>query len=62
LDITGEFLEQMKIIANLLDLHVLVGIGTKLHFRFKTRDMLIAIGMKLQGQGIENPFLDVSTV
>jgi hypothetical protein len=62
LDITGDFLGQMKIIASLLDLHVLIGIGTKLHFRFRTRDMLIAIGTKLQGQGIENPFLDVSTV
>jgi hypothetical protein len=52
----------MKTIASLLDLHVLIGIGTKLHFRFMTRDMLIAIGTKLQGQDIENPFLDVSTV
>jgi hypothetical protein len=51
----------MKTIASLLDLHVLIGIGTKLHFRFMTRDMLIAIGTKLQGQDIGNPFLDVST-
>jgi hypothetical protein len=61
LGIIGHFLGQMKTIASLLDLLVLIGIGTMLHFRFMTWDMLIAIGTKLQGQDIENPFLDVIT-
>jgi hypothetical protein len=49
----------MKTIASLLDLHMLIGIGTKLHFRFMTR------GYANEATGprhVENLFLDVSTV